>query len=103
MKNKFLPWILSFTVAIGVIGINQEAVAAQKAVSAQEFKVLQQKVKALEVKLSNQSISGNSVLIPEGYSDLLGYECGRAGRYEREFAIEGKRFFQCRFSFVVGK
>jgi hypothetical protein len=103
MKNRLLPWVLSLTVALGVIGINQEATAAQKAVSTQEFKVLQQKVKALEAKLSNQTISGNSVLIPEGYSDLLGDECGRAGRYEREFAIQGTRFYQCRFSFIVGK
>jgi hypothetical protein len=103
MKNRLLPWVLSLIVALGVIGINQEATAAQKAVSTQEFKVLQQKVKALEVKLSNQATTANSVLIPEGYSDLLGYECGRAGSYEREFSIGGKRFFQCRFNFVVGK
>ena len=103
MKNRFLPWVLSFTVALGVIGINQEAMAVQKSVSTQQFKALQQRVKALEVALSNQSTSANSVLVPEGYSDLLGYECGRAGRYEREFAIGGKRFFQCRFNFVVGK
>jgi hypothetical protein len=103
MKNRVLPWFLSLTIALGVIGINQEATAVQKAVSAQEFRILQQKVKALETKLSNQSTSANSVLIPEGYSDLLGYECGRAGKYEREFSIGEKRFFQCRFNFVVGK
>ena len=59
-------------------------------------------VQELESKLATFKTSSNSVLIPEAYSDLLGSECGRAGRYEREFALGGKRFFQCRFDFVVG-
>ena len=63
---------------------------------------LEATVQELESKLATFKTSSNSVLIPEAYSDLLGSECGRAGRYEREFAIGGKRFFQCRFDFVVG-
>jgi hypothetical protein len=63
---------------------------------------LEATVQELESKLATYKTSSNSVLIPEAYSDLLGSECGRAGRYEREFAIGGKRFFQCRFDFVVG-
>jgi hypothetical protein len=63
---------------------------------------LEATVQELESKLATFKTSANSVLIPEAYSDLLGSECGRAGRYEREFAIGGKRFFQCRFDFVVG-
>jgi BMFP domain-containing protein YqiC len=63
---------------------------------------LEATVQELESKLATYKTSANSVLIPEAYSDLLGSECGRAGRYEREFAIGGKRFFQCRFNFVIG-
>jgi hypothetical protein len=63
---------------------------------------LEATIQELESKLATFKTSSNSVLIPEAYSDLLGSECGRAGRYEREFAIGGKRFFQCRFDFVVG-
>ncbi len=63
---------------------------------------LEATVQELESKLATFKTSSNSLLIPEAYSDLLGSECGRAGRYEREFAIGGKRFFQCRFDFVVG-
>jgi hypothetical protein len=63
---------------------------------------LEATVQELESKLATFKTSSNSVLIPEAYSDLLGSECGRAGRYEREFALGGKRFFQCRFDFVVG-
>jgi len=63
---------------------------------------LESTVKELESKLATYKTSANSVLIPEAYSDLLGSECGRGGRYEREFAIGGKRFFQCRFNFVIG-
>jgi hypothetical protein len=66
-----------------------------------KIKTLEAKVQELETKLATYKTSSNSVLIPEAYSDLLGSECGRAGRYEREFAISGKRFFQCRFDFVV--
>jgi hypothetical protein len=63
---------------------------------------LEATIQELESKLATFKTSSNSVLIPEAYSDLLGSECGRAGKYEREFAIGGKRFFQCRFDFVVG-
>ena len=63
---------------------------------------LEATVQELESKLASYKTSSNSVLIPEAYSDLLGSECGRAGRYEREFAIGEKRFFQCRFNFVIG-
>ena len=63
---------------------------------------LEATVQELEGKLATYRMSSNSVLIPEAYSDLLGSECGRAGRYEREFALGGKRFFQCRFDFIVG-
>ena len=63
---------------------------------------LEATVQELESKLATYKTSANSVLIPEAYSDLLGSECGRAGRYEREFAIGGKRFFECRFNFVIG-
>jgi hypothetical protein len=62
---------------------------------------LEATVQELESKLATFKTSSNSVLIPEAYSDLLGSECGRAGRYEREFALGGKRFFQSPFYFFV--
>ena len=103
MKNKYWPGVIAISVVVAILGLNQQATAATKTVSVQEFKALQDKVKKLEALLVTQSISANSVLIPEAYSDLLGSECGRAGMYEKEFNISGKRFFQCRFKFVVSQ
>lgn len=91
-------------VVFGAVATNvTTAQGAPSAVSAREFKQLQLQVLSLQNQLKTYDTSRSSVLIPEGYSDLLGEECGRAGVYEREFEIEGKRFFQCRFRFVVGK
>lgn len=103
MKSKYLPGVIAISVAVAILGLNQQATAATKTVSVQEFKALQDKVKKLETLLQQQSVSANSVLIPEAYSDLLGSECGRGGMYEKEYNINGKRFFQCRFKFVVSK
>lgn len=103
MKSKYLPGVIAISVAVAILGLNQQATAATKTVSIQEFKALQDKVKKLETLLQQQSVSANSVLIPEAYSDLLGSECGRGGMYEKEYNINGKRFFQCRFKFVVSK
>jgi hypothetical protein len=100
-KIYFPIYILSASILISSIVYANNAVSAPNSISIKEFKAMQSKVQKLTAQISSLNTSSNSVLVPEGYSDLLGYECGRAGSYEREFAIGGKRFFQCRFNFVV--
>jgi hypothetical protein len=104
MKSiKNLPvYVLSGALIFVGVASASQAQAAWSSKETARVKALETKVQQLESKLATYKTSANSILIPEGYSDLLGYECGRTGKYEREFAIGGKRFFQCRFNFVIG-
>ena len=100
-SRKYFPiYLLSASILISSIVYANNAVSAPNLISVKEFKAMQSKVQKL---ISSLNTSSNSVLVPEGYSDLIGYECGQSGNYEREFAIGGKRFFQCRFNFVVSR
>ena len=103
-SRKYFPiYLLSASILISSIVYANNAVSAPNLISVKEFKAMQSKVQKLTEQISSLNTSSNSLLVPEGYSDLIGYECGQSGNYEREFAIGGKRFFQCRFNFVVSR